>query len=250
MKEDILLWHLELPEEENWLESEYITLLIKLAEKKLNKKYTKILDIPCGIGRHHKYLRDNGFEVYGIDNNENLIKVAKDRNRGFDKYYEVRDMREINFNEEFDVVLNWFTSFGYFSHEENLKVLENFYNALKPGGLLIFEFPVKWREGYYTMDFGEYLEVNYTERDGFIYNLSSKLYRKEDDKLQFVKELKLRVMIYPPNEIKNMLENLGFKILYIFSSRSLKTVKNDSKELEISNLIEKGITRLTWVCYK
>jgi len=101
MREDILLWHLELPEEENWLESEYITLLIKLAEKKLNKKYTKILDIPCGIGRHQKYLRDNEFEVYGTDNNENLIKVAKDRNKGFEEYYEVRDMREINFNEEF-----------------------------------------------------------------------------------------------------------------------------------------------------
>jgi len=152
--------------------------------------------------------------------------------------------------KSFDVVLNWFTSFGYFSHEENLKVLENFYNALKPGGLLIFEFPVKWREGYHIMDFGEYLEVNYTDRDGFIYNLSSKLYRKENDKLQFVKELKLRVIIYPPNEIKNMLENLGFKILYIFSNRSLKTIKNDDKELEILSLIEKGITRLTWVCYK
>ena len=94
--EDVLLWHLDFSEDQNWLGAEYITFLIKLAEKKLNKKYKKILDIPCGIGRHHKYLRDNGFEVFGVDVNENLIKNAKERNKGFESYYKVADMRKIN----------------------------------------------------------------------------------------------------------------------------------------------------------
>ena len=241
--EDIYLWHLDFPEEQNWLEAEYISFLIKLAEKKLNTKYKRILDIPCGIGRHHKYLRENGFEVYGIDNNENLIKIAKERNKGFEKYYEVKDMRKINYKEEFDVVLNWFTSFGYFPHEENLLVLRKFYEALKPKGILILDLPVRWREGIWVKEREEYLEIDKsTKIDYKTFELNFKLYKKEGADLKFIKELKLNLIIYPPRELKEMLEVVGFKILFVFKDRSAYDVKEKLDD------INEG--RLVWVCYK
>ena len=47
----------------------------------------------------------------------------------------VEDMRLMTHHEEFDGAINMFFSFGFFdSHYDNMKVLENFYRALKPGG--------------------------------------------------------------------------------------------------------------------
>ncbi|MCD6457372.1 MAG: class I SAM-dependent methyltransferase [Thermoproteales archaeon] len=81
------------------------------------------------MGRHHKFLRENGFEIYGVDSSRELIRLAKEKNKNFENFYKVGDMRRIDYSAEFDVVLNWYTSFGYFSDKENKLVLENIYKA-------------------------------------------------------------------------------------------------------------------------
>jgi SAM-dependent methyltransferase len=49
------------------------------------------------------------------------------------------DMRRLRFKGEFDAVVNMFTSFGYFSHRENLATLRGMARALVPGGRLVIE---------------------------------------------------------------------------------------------------------------
>ncbi|MGH9789839.1 MAG: SAM-dependent methyltransferase, partial [Candidatus Acidiferrales bacterium] len=44
------------------------------------------------------------------------------------------DMRRLRFRGRFDLVLNLFTSFGYFGDRDDQRVLESFYRALQPGG--------------------------------------------------------------------------------------------------------------------
>jgi hypothetical protein len=48
-------------------------------------------------------------------------------------------MRSIPWTDRFDRVLCWFTSFGYFSDEENRQVLAGAYGALQPRGLFAVE---------------------------------------------------------------------------------------------------------------
>jgi SAM-dependent methyltransferase len=49
-------------------------------------------------------------------------------------------MREIPFEDEFDAVINVFTSFGYLETEdEDRKVLREVHKALKPGGWFLLE---------------------------------------------------------------------------------------------------------------
>jgi SAM-dependent methyltransferase len=48
-------------------------------------------------------------------------------------------MRDIPWRDRFDALVNWFTSFGYFSDNQNKAVLAQFHDALKPGGKFVLE---------------------------------------------------------------------------------------------------------------
>lgn len=96
----------------------------------------RLLDCPCGYGRHSLGLARRGLEVVGVDINSEELALARDGGAGLPNIRFVqRDMRELSFAGEFDAVINMFYSFGFFEEdEENLRVLRNFYAALKPGG--------------------------------------------------------------------------------------------------------------------
>jgi len=50
-----------------------------------------------------------------------------------------KDMRKIDFKEEFDLVINMFTSFGYFDDKDNFTFLKKVRRALKKGGKFIID---------------------------------------------------------------------------------------------------------------
>lgn len=97
----------------------------------------KLMDLPCGYGRHSLGLGARGVNVTGVDINQTFLDICRfqklKRNIKTAQFVE-KSMLEINFKNEFDAVINMFYSFGFFSNEENVKVTKNFYNALKPGG--------------------------------------------------------------------------------------------------------------------
>ncbi|MDN5216273.1 class I SAM-dependent methyltransferase [Fulvivirgaceae bacterium BMA12] len=103
-------------------------------------KTDKILDLACGKGRHAIYLNKKGFDVTGIDLSEKNIKYASQFSNAKLSFY-IHDMREVFAYNQFDYVLNAFTSFGYFdSAEEHKLAIIAAAKALKPGGALIIDF--------------------------------------------------------------------------------------------------------------
>lgn len=103
---------------------------------------SRILDVPCGQGRHAHLLAEAGFDVDGLDFSRVLIDTAKKRGSGATLRYTVGDMRRMpaRWGRRFDAVLNLFTSFGFFEHpDEDEKVVEEFARVLKPGGVLIWQ---------------------------------------------------------------------------------------------------------------
>ena len=103
------------------------------------KKGSKLLDLPCGKGRHSIYLNSLGFNVTGADLSKNSIKHAK-KFENDSLSFEVHDMRE-PFKTKFDAILNLFTSFGYFDQDEmNIEVLKNLKNGLSKDGVLVIDF--------------------------------------------------------------------------------------------------------------
>lgn len=98
-----------------------------------------VLDVACGRGRHAIYLNKKGFNVTGIDLSEKSIAIANESANDRLRFF-VRDMRE-PLKHKYDLILNLFTSFGYFdSDEENTRAISHLANALNPGGRLVIDF--------------------------------------------------------------------------------------------------------------
>ncbi|NHN30143.1 class I SAM-dependent methyltransferase [Paenibacillus agricola] len=102
---------------------------LKLAEG------SEVFDLCCGMGRHSMALTDCGFKVTGLDLSEVLLKEAVRLDTEQKVNWIQGDMRDVQLSQQFDAVVNLFTSFGYFEQdEENEKVLHEIYRLLKPAG--------------------------------------------------------------------------------------------------------------------
>lgn len=100
---------------------------------------SKVLDMACGRGRHARCFLAKGLEVTGFDVNPTAIDVAQLAAPGAN--FRIHDMREHFADGRFDLVVNLFTSFGYFDRrDDDLKVLRVAHAALKPGGSLLIDF--------------------------------------------------------------------------------------------------------------
>ena len=99
----------------------------------------RVLDVPCGTGRHSALLAERGFTVAGLDISERVLSVARDAVPGGD--FRQGDMRELPWpDDSFDAVINLWTAFGYFeTQEENERVMAEFARVLEPGGVLVLD---------------------------------------------------------------------------------------------------------------
>ena len=101
-----------------------------------------VLDLCCGPGRFAIPLARMGYNVTGVDVTDFLLNIAA--NRASLENVEVElvneDMRRFHRPGSYDLVLNMFTSFGYFQdHSDNMRVLENINESLRQGGKFVLE---------------------------------------------------------------------------------------------------------------
>jgi len=137
----------------SWFDSEYYHILYKNrndteAQKFMTNlidflqpnKFSSVLDLACGKGRHSKFLADFGFDVTGVDLSFNSIRAARSFEKENLTFYQ-HDMRQPVRINYFDYVLNLFTSFGYFETErEHQKTVNSIQKSLKPNGIVVIDF--------------------------------------------------------------------------------------------------------------
>jgi SAM-dependent methyltransferase len=101
-----------------------------------------VLDLCCGPGRHSTDLARRGYSVTGVDRSPFLLDRARE-SAAADKVsveWVISDMRDFVRPEAFDLVINMFTSFGYFDDkDDDLRVLRNIHSSLRAGGCLVLE---------------------------------------------------------------------------------------------------------------
>src|SRR5262245_21900352 len=126
------------PEERFHLAEEQIEKVLTL----VGYKEGVVLDLCCGPGRHSLALARRGIQVTAVDRSEVLLGKAKEEAAKLNLEIEFvsDDMRQFVRSDSFSLILNMFTSFGYFDDkEDDLKVLRNAYQSLKPGGTILIE---------------------------------------------------------------------------------------------------------------
>lgn len=98
----------------------------------------RILDLACGFGRHALELAKRGFSVVGVDITPDYVSYASEqaKKEGVDAHFICQDIRSVDFNGEFDLVLNMADgAVGYLENDaENHKIFEVVAGALKKGG--------------------------------------------------------------------------------------------------------------------
>lgn len=100
------------------------------------------LDLCCGPGRHSVLLAKRGFTVTGVDRTPFLLDKARERaeQEGVHVEWIEQDMRDFVRPDGFDLVVNLFTSFGYFDDkDEDRKVLANIHESLCQGGVFVID---------------------------------------------------------------------------------------------------------------
>ena len=192
-----------------------------------------ILDAACGAGRHSINLASRGYNVVGFDLSKSLLRLAKQD--AFNKNVSVNlfcgDFRKISLNKKFDLILNLFTSFGYFlSDEENFSFVRTAYNLLN-------------EKCFYVLDF---LNANYLTNH-LIHETVKELENKkiiERRKIQgnrVVKQILIQndltqssylesVQLYSKEKIVYEFEQIGFNLLLAFGDYSGSTFNADESQ--------------------
>lgn len=219
---------------ESWFESEeYLKVYkhrdereaLQLVESIISitniKNKSKILDLACGAGRHSIEFAKKGFLLTAVDLSENLLNNAKvnAQNAEVDIDFIRADIRDFYIDDKFDLVLNLFTSFGYFeSDEENFKVFKSAYNHLNENGFFIFDYFNK-----------KYLEENLIPNSSLRIEDGEIIQKRRIEKGRVIKDIIIKkngnekyfkesVKIYSLDEIKSKLELTKFNIKDIYGS--------------------------------
>jgi len=198
----------------------------------------KILDLCCGQGRHSLELARRGFQVVGVDLSEALLYAARKRaeSEGLNVTFLQCDMREIDFKDEFDAVINMFTSFGYLESEaEDEKVLGRVAQALKSGGKFLLDVVNRDRlvrdfqgREWHAADEG-WLVLEERTFDHLSGRMETRWICVARDGVRY--ERLSSVRLYTASESRTMLERAGLKVTDLFGDYDGSPYSWDSQRL-------------------
>jgi SAM-dependent methyltransferase len=180
-------------------------------------KGAMVLDLACGTGRHAIELTRRGYQVVGFDLSLAMLARAADEAQERDQKlnFVQGDMREMTFEDTFDGVYCWNTSFGFFEEEKNAQIVTNVRRALKTGGQFLLDVinrdflarqapSVAWfeGEGCVCMD-----EMNL---DWITSRMRVKRTMMMDDGR--TKETEYSIRVYSLHELGKLLHDSGFRV--------------------------------------
>lgn len=182
-----------------------------------------VLDLPCGMGRHSLEFARRGCRVTGVDRTPRYLEKARQQaaKKGLDITFIQADMRDFRCEQAYDLVINLYTSFGYFEDQgDDREVLENFYASLRPGGALVMDMMGKevlsrvfTPRDWHQLDDGTLvLEDRIITQDGTWATNRWIMIRKDGERI----EMPFSHRIYGASDLKRVLYDAGFESVTVY----------------------------------
>ncbi|WP_035571656.1 class I SAM-dependent methyltransferase [Halonatronum saccharophilum] len=216
-----------------------------LSENILPNQNIKILDLGCGPGLYASRLAKRDYFVTGIDYSQRSINYAKKKveEDKLDIKYIYQNYLTIDFEDEFDVIMLIYCDLGALINKERDILLEKVYQALKPGGIFIFDiFTDKNRDASNLRRSWEVAEDGFWSKKPYLALTETFLYPDEDTFLDQTivmtddKEINIyRIFdhFYTKETITDLLDKFGFRDHSYYSDLVGREYSRESKTLAI-----------------
>jgi len=198
---------------------------------------SKVLDLFSGTGRHSIEFARRGIHAVGVELNPEYVGLAKQRahEAGVAPQFVTGDVRTVPFGSGYDAAIVMWSSFGYFSDEEDRAVIRKVHSALNPDGRFLIELH---NRDCIIRHFSAHSEkvvdgIKVTvdrEFDSLRSRLRDKIRREESTGLV---DRETNWRLYSPHEMKNILEAAGFAFIGGYGGRDRRPIDLDTRLMKI-----------------
>lgn len=201
-----------------------------------------VCELGAGTGEMTRRLRDKGFDMIGIDNSEEMLMVAREKEEDSSILYLCQDMREFELYGTVAAVVSVCDCVNYLLEDgELLQTFRLVNNYLDPKGIFIFDFNTKHK---YRDIIGETTIAESDEEASFIWN---NFYDEDTD----INEYDLTFFVceedgryrrfdevhyqrgYELSEIRRLIEQSGLVFLDAFDADTKEKATEDSERIVI-----------------
>lgn len=177
----------------------------------------RVLDLCCGHGRHLQAFRQRGLSAVGLDLSLPLLREFRDSFASGAADIVQGDMRRLPFDGCFDVVVNFFTSFGYFEFEiDHQRVVHELAGTLKPKGRFSLDLMNAARAVRTLVPTTERQVAGFTVIENRRYDKLRRRIEKDvtlrDTRGETAKSYTESVRVFSTDEITALLANAGLRV--------------------------------------
>jgi cyclopropane fatty-acyl-phospholipid synthase-like methyltransferase len=201
----------------------------------------RILDVPCGAGRHSVELAKRGFNVTGVDISQTFIQSLTEKINSQELSIKAiqADILSVQLDQKFSGAICLGNAFGYFSMDKMKVFVEKVSSCLEQGSKFIINSGMVAESilpnlSHYaknnTYSFGDItMEVTNTYQLKDSYTLSNLRYTQEDK----TEEHSFKHYVFTLGEISRLLKQFGLNITATYSSTSKEEYKLGDQQIYI-----------------
>ncbi|MER2258466.1 MAG: methyltransferase domain-containing protein [Priestia megaterium] len=215
-------------------EDDFFMELLQLTKAK------KIADLGCGTGRVTIELAKAGYEVTGIDPNEEAVLRAQNKDNAQSVSWIIGDSQDLTTNSYDAVIMTANVAQVFISEESWNSVLQNVFTALKTGGHFIFDArnpqAKAWEEWQKDETVDEFQDVHtgdpllyWDEYEGLDRNVFTFYEKIKNVNTHITHEAKVQLIFRSLEEISSSLKKAGFSTVNAYEDFKLQPATYQAK---------------------
>ena len=201
-----------------------------------------LLDLGCGTGTLTQMLSENGYDMIGVDNSEQMLAIAMEKREASEQniLYLLQDMREFELYGTVGAVISVCDSLNYLLEEEDLvQTFKLVNNYLDPKGIFIFDFNTvyKYKEVIGDATIAEnreecsFIWENYYHEEEEINEYELTIFVKEDDELFRKFEENHYQRGYRLEQMKQALKKAGMEFIAALDADTHEEITDTSERI-------------------